>query len=160
MRGTSRQSSLGSSSWAGHFPTAQCQSTYCPKGAPHPVLRTILSPLARGEGSHKSSARKKTSIGSWPYSLFALLKLPIRPVQLDHRMLRRHLESDQQLTRQHVAILLIVGKLDAGRDTHPAIDIAVEDRRLPLLITHMDVLEPVEILPAHELHIALEERAQ
>src|SRR5262244_4419683 len=58
-------------------------------------------------------------------------------LQVDQRVLARHLEFDQQLARDHVAVLLVVGQLDRGRHHDPAVDVAVEYRRLALLVAHM-----------------------
>src|SRR3546814_13885921 len=48
-------------------------------------------------------------------------------------------------------------QLHAFGNRHPAIDVAVEHRRPVLLVAHVDVLEPVEVVPAHRLHVLLEE---
>ena len=48
------------------------------------------------------------------------------------------------------------GSFIDARDAHPAVDVAVEDRRLAFLVAHVDVLQPVEVVPAHELHVVLQ----
>src|SRR5262249_1929635 len=89
-------------------------------------------------------------------SRICALEFAISLVQLHQRVMRRSLETHQELPRQHFTILLIVGQIHRLGDAYPTIDVAVEDGRLAGLVPHMHVLEPIEIVPAHELHIGLE----
>ena len=72
-------------------------------------------------------------------------------------MIRRHLEFDQQFPGNHVAILLIVGQVVAVRDGHPAVDVAIKNGGLAIVVSHVNIFQPVEIFPSHELDIAFEE---
>ena len=40
-------------------------------------------------------------------------------------------------------------------DTHPAVDVAIKNSGLALFVSHVDILEPVQVVPAHELHVFL-----
>src|SRR5688572_1060573 len=118
---------------------------------PHPAsakLTLFAKPSqpspARGEGYWRRGSRR--------------LELLIRPLQIPQRVLLRHLELDQQLACHHVAALLVLGQLHVRRDGDPAVDVAVEDRGAAFLVAHVDILQPVEVVPAHHLDIFLEER--
>ena len=50
------------------------------------------------------------------------------------------------------------GQINGIGDPHPAVDIAVKHRRLAVLIAHMDIFQPVQVVPAHEFHVARQER--
>ena len=65
----------------------------------------------------------------------------------------RHLKLDQKLPRDHVTILLVVRKADAVRHPDPAIDVAVENGWPALFISHVNIFEPVQIIPTHDFHI-------
>src|SRR5262245_33026171 len=114
---------------------------------------------------HRARARSPTSLGFCPSRSRAgrpeatlPLELPIRLVQLHQRMMRRGLETHQKLPRQHVAVLLIVGQRHRLWDAHPTIDVAVENGGFAGLVAHVHILEPIEVVPAHELDIGLEVR--
>src|SRR6266403_2128152 len=85
---------------------------------------------------------------------YCSLKLPVRRPQVDHRMASRHLELDQEFPGNHVAILLILRQGDILRHGHPAVDVPVEHRGPAFLISQVDVLEPVQVLPPHGIHVA------
>src|SRR5262245_16018156 len=111
-------------------------------------------------GRRPRPRRFHTSERQHPPKNNRLSELPVSLVQLHQRMVGRSLEAHQKLARQHVAILLIVRQLHVFRDAHPAVDVAIEDRRLARLVSHMHVLEPVEVIPTHELDVVLEVRRE
>ena len=68
------------------------------------------------------------------------------------------MKLDQKLASNHVPVLLVVGQIDVFGHRHPAIDVAVEHRRPVLFISHMNVFEPVEVLPTHPFNVGLQKR--
>ena len=120
-----------------------------------PALQSVIARRCPGAGLQAGLGPGRGDAGALTLRRrHLILELPVRSVQLIQWMIRRRLEAHQQLARQHVPVLLIVRELHRFRNAHPAIDIAVEDRGLTRLEAHMHVLEPVQIVPTHEFHIA------
>src|SRR6056297_1448650 len=69
----------------------------------------------------------------------------------------RHLELDEHLACDHVPVLLVVGQLYTVGHPHPAVVVAVKDSGRALFVPHMHIFQPVQIVPAHHLHVFRQE---